>query len=230
LLRFELEPYGLSILEAPDGATALTMARERRPDAIILDVLMPRLDGWTTLRALKNSSETRAIPVFVLSVVDNRAFGFALGAFDHLVKPVVGPVLVDALRRAGVLNTGASVLVVDDDPDIRGLLARELTTAGFHVQTARDGAEALEQLAHERPAAVVLDLIMGEPDGFEVLYRIRDDPATRPLPVLILTGKDLTPADYERLNGSAQRIHRKGADLTRLVRDILAAVGNSEAA
>jgi signal transduction histidine kinase/DNA-binding response OmpR family regulator len=224
LLRFELEPYGLTILEASDGAGALAMARDHRPDAIILDVLMPRLDGWTTLRALKNSAATRTIPVLVHSVVDNRAFGFALGAFDHLVKPVSAPSLVEALSRAGVLGAGGTVLVVDDDADIRGLFERELGAAGFRVRTARDGAEALESLARERPSAVVLDLIMPEPDGFEILYRIRDDAALRSLPVLILTGKELSPADYQRLNGSAQRILRKGADMGRLVRDLLAAV------
>ncbi len=230
LLRFELEPYGLTILEAADGAAAIAMARDLRPDAVILDVMMPGMDGWATLRALKNSAETRDIPVVVHSVVDNRAFGFALGAFDHLVKPVSGPTLIDALGRAGVLDSGATVLVVDDDADIRGLLERELAAAGFRVCTARDGAEALEFLARERPSAVVLDLLMPEPDGFELLYRIRDDAALRTLPVLVLTGKELTPADYERLNGSAQRILRKGADMARLVRDVLATVSAPAAA
>jgi CheY-like chemotaxis protein len=188
------------------------------------------MDGWSTLRALKNSADTREIPVLVHSVVDNRAFGFALGAFDHLVKPVSGPTLIDALGRAGVLGAGATILVVDDDADIRGLLERELSAAGFRVRTARDGAEALEFLARERPSAVVLDLLMPEPDGFEMLYRIRDDAALRTLPVLVLTGKELTAADYQRLNGSAQRILRKGADMARLVRDVLATVSAPAAA
>ncbi len=186
------------------------------------------MDGWTTLRALKASQATRDIPVLVHSVVDNRAFGFALGAFEHLVKPVTGEEIVTTLRRSGVLAAaGGSVLVADDDPDIRSLLGRELSTAGYHVRTARDGAETLEELARERPGAVVLDLLMPEPDGFEVLYRIREDPASRMLPVIVLTGKDLTPADYARLNGSALRIIRKGADMTRLVRDVLATVSQT---
>jgi signal transduction histidine kinase/CheY-like chemotaxis protein len=223
LLRFELEPYGLQIVEAADGARALALARENRVDAIILDVVMPRLDGWATLRALKSAPETSGIPVLVHSVVDNRAFGFALGAFEHLVKPVSGPAILDALRRAGILG-GEQILVADDDPDIRALLERELSSAGFGVRTARDGAETLEQLSRQRPAAVVLDLLMPEPDGFEVLYRIRDDPSLRHLPVVVLTGKELSKDDYARLNGSAQRILRKGADLGRLVRDVLASL------
>jgi signal transduction histidine kinase/DNA-binding response OmpR family regulator len=227
LLRFELEPYGLRVLEAPDGARALAIAREQKLDAIILDVVMPRLDGWATLRALKESEATRHIPVLVHSVVDNRAFGFALGAFEHLVKPVAGQTIVDALKRAGLFGGGANVLVADDDPDMRRLLEKELGSAGFRVKTARDGAEALESLTRERPAAVVLDLLMPEPDGFEVLYRMRDDAAMRSIPVVVLTGKDLTPADYARLNGSAQRILRKGADMRRLVRDVLASLGEA---
>ena len=228
LLRFELEPYGLTVVEAADGEQALAMVRERAPDAILLDVLMPRLDGWSTLRTLKASAATRSIPVLVHSVVDNRAFGFGLGAFDHLVKPVSPTALVDAIRRAGAMTSGARILVVDDDADVRRLLEKELTSAGFQVESASNGAEALEAVARRRPAAMVLDLLMPEPDGFETLYRIRDDPALRSLPVVVLSGKDLTDEDYARLNGSAQRILRKGADMARLVRDVLATVGNGE--
>ena len=227
LLRYELEPYGVTVLEASDGKHALEVAREARPDAIILDVVMPRLDGWATLRALKASETTRAIPVLVHSVVENRAFGFALGAFEHLVKPVSPEAVVQALRRARILGGGAPVLIADDDPDMRRLLARELEAAGFRTRTARDGAEALEALSRDRPAAVVLDLLMPEPDGFEVLYRMRDDAALRAIPVVVLTGKDLTAADYARLNGSAQRIVRKGADIGRLVRDVLETLGRA---
>ena len=220
-------PTGCRCSRRPTGRAPSRSPASRRPDAIILDVVMPRLDGWSTLRALKAAEATRHIPVLVHSVVDNRAFGFALGAFEHLVKPVSGQAIVEALRRAGLFGGGAEVLVADDDPDIRKLLEKELATAGFRVRTARDGAEALESLSRERPAAVVLDLLMPEPDGFEVLYRIRDDAALRSVPVVVLTGKDLTAADYARLNGSAQRILRKGADMGRLVRDVLASLGET---
>jgi signal transduction histidine kinase/DNA-binding response OmpR family regulator len=224
LLRFELEPFGLTVLEAADGREGLAIAARQKPDAVVLDVVMPRMDGWGTLRALKDSPATRSIPVLVHSVVNNRAFGFSFGAFDHLVKPVSRETMVAALRRAGVLDGGAGVLVADDDRDIRELLARDLAAAGYRVRTARDGAETLEELATERPSAVILDLLMPEPDGFEILYRMRDDAALRDLPVIVLTGKNLTRADYARLNGSARRIIHKGADMTRLVRDVLATV------
>jgi signal transduction histidine kinase/CheY-like chemotaxis protein len=225
LLRFELEPYGLTVLEAADGDQALAIAREQPIDAIILDVVMPRLDGWSTLRLLKASAATRSIPVLVHSVVDNRAFGFGLGAVDHLVKPVSPRALLEALGRAGVPASGSRILVVDDEEDVRRLLEKELTASGFQVEEAASGAQALDALSRQRPAAMILDLLMPEPDGFETLYRIRDDPALRSLPVVVLTGKDLTAGDYAKLNGSAQRILRKGADMARLVRDVLSTVG-----
>lgn len=224
LLRFELEPYGLTVLEASDGREALAVARDQAPDAILLDVVMPRLDGWGTLRALKSSPDTRSIPVIVHSVIENRAFGFGLGAVDHLVKPVSGAVLREALARVG-LAAEARVLVVDDDADVRSLLRDELSAAGYRVEAARDGAEALGALERQRPSAVVLDLLMPEPDGFEVLYRMREDAGLRSVPVIVLTGKDLSAGEETRLAGSAQRILRKGADMARLVRDVLHSVG-----
>ena len=221
LLRYELEPYGLKLLEADSGRVAVEIARARRPDAILLDVLMPDLDGWATLRILKDSEETREIPVVLHSVVDNRPFGFSLGAFDYLIKPLDRDRLIEALSRAGALGPRGHVLIVDDDPDVRRLLEEDLGRSGYKTRSASGGAQALDEIARDRPSAVLLDLIMPEPDGFEVLYRIRENPDLRDLPVIVLTAKDLGPADYRRLNGSALRILQKGADMTRLVRDVL---------
>ncbi len=213
------------MLEAADGQSALEVARARRPDIIVLDVLLPRMDGWTVLRALKESPETRSIPVVVHSVVDNRAFGFSLGAFDYLVKPVAPGRLFEILSRAGVLGYPGYVLIVDDDEDIRELLERELQAAGFRTVAVSGGAEALARIERETPSSILLDLMMPDPDGFEVIFRIRDNPALRRVPVVVMTARDLTPADYERLNGSAQRILGKGADMTRLVQDVLRSIG-----
>ncbi len=220
-LAFELKTYGLRILQAADGRKGLEAARTERPDAILLDVLMPNLDGWETLRTLKQLAETRSIPVVILSVVENRAFGISLGAVEHLVKPVERPALLLALSKAGVLATKGHVLVVDDDPDVRALLEQELVSAGYRARTAAGGAEALELARRERPSAVLLDLMMPPPDGFEVLYRIRQDPLLRDLPVIVVTAKELSPADEKTLNRSALRVIHKSSDSAQLVEEVL---------
>ncbi len=221
LLASELAPCGVDVLEASDGASALAMARERKPAAILLDVLMPKLDGWQTLRALKDLPETRSIPVIILSIVENRAFGLSLGAFDYLVKPIDRGALFAILARVGVLATSGYVLVVDDDPDIRRLFEQELVAAGYPVRAAEGGARALELVEREPPAAVLLDLMMPPPDGFDVLARLRGDPRLRDIKVVIVTAKELSREDERALRESADRVIRKGADLRQLVDSVL---------
>jgi CheY-like chemotaxis protein/anti-sigma regulatory factor (Ser/Thr protein kinase) len=230
LFAYELAPLGIQVLEAPDGRSGLEIAVAERPDAILLDVLMPGLDGWETLRVLKERPETRNIPVIILSVVDNRAFGLSLGAFDYLVKPVEISTLLDSLSRTGVLASRGHLLVVDDDADVRELLTRELVSAGYRVQSAAGGSEALDAMERERPSAVLLDLMMKPPDGFEVLCRMREDPALREIPVVIVTAKELTAKDQAILSGSAQRVIRKAVDPSRLVAEVLRAVEEEKTA
>jgi CheY-like chemotaxis protein len=230
LFAYELAPLGIQVLEAPDGRSGLEIAVAERPDAILLDVLMPGLDGWETLRVLKERPETRNIPVIILSVVDNRAFGLSLGAFDYLVKPVEISTLLDSLSRTGVLASRGHLLVVDDDADVRELLTRELVSAGYRVQSAAGGSEALDAMERERPSAVLLDLMMKPPDGFEVLCRMREDPALREIPVVIVTAKELTEKDQAILSGSAQRVIRKASDPSRLVAEVLRAVEEEKTA
>jgi signal transduction histidine kinase/DNA-binding response OmpR family regulator len=230
LFAYELEALGVRILEAGDGRSAVEIATAERPDAILLDVLLPGVDGWETLRQLKQRPETRNIPVVILSVVDNRTFGLSLGAFDYLVKPVEVSALVDSLSRAGVLATRGHLLVVDDDADVRNLLAQGLVSAGYRVQSVEGGAEALAAMARERPSAVLLDLMMRPPDGFEVLCRMREDAELRDIPVIIVTAKDLTEKDREILRGAANRVIRKAADPASLVSEVLRAVQEEKTA
>src|SRR5262249_1278339 len=224
LLAFELKLHGVRVLQAADGSAGLAIARHEKPDAILLDVLMPNLDGWQTLRALKNNPETREIPVVIVSVVENRAFGVSLGAFDHLVKPVDRTALLLTLSRAGALATRGSILVVDDDPDVLKLFENELVSAGYRVRTAAGGAEALEAIHRERPAAMLLDLAMPPPDGFEMLYRIRQDAALRDVPVIVVTARELSSSEREALERPASRVLLKGSDASLLVEEILRAI------
>ena len=230
LLRFELEPYGIRILESENGRNGLELARREKPDAILLDVLMPGLDGWQTLRTLKESPETRSIPVMMLSVVEDRAVGLSLGAFDYLLKPLNRADLFGSLERAGVLSSRGHVLIVDDDADLRTLLSQELASAGYRVRTADGGKAAMAELDRERPSAVLLDLAMPPPDGFDVLFRMRATERLRDVPVIVVTARDLLETDYARLNNTAQRVIRKGTDLGGLAREVLRSLEPEKAA
>ncbi|HYK41226.1 MAG TPA: response regulator, partial [Thermoanaerobaculia bacterium] len=230
LIAVELGPYAVRVLEASDGDEGIQVAKTERPDLILLDVFMPRLNGWQTLKALKDSAETRNIPVVVLSIVENRTFGFSLGAFDYLLKPLSREALFDVLSRAGVLASRGHVLVVDDERDIRQLLEQELVAAGYRARSATGGAEALEEIERERPSAVILDLMMPPPDGFEVLYRIRERPEWNGIPVIVVTAKDLSASDYGRLHGSVERILQKGTDPRGIVSEIVGALESARPA
>lgn len=230
LIAYELASLGVQVLEAADGSSALEIAVAESPGAILLDVLMPGMDGWATLHGLKQRPETRNIPVIMLSVVENRAFGLSLGAFDYLVKPLDVSNIVESLSRAGVLASHGHLLVVDDDADVRQLLSQELVAAGYRVMAVEGGAEALAAMEQEKPTAVVLDLMMKPPDGFEVLCRMREDPGLKDVPVVVVTAKELTDDDYESLRGSARKVIRKGSDPSRLVAEVLRAVNEEKTA
>jgi signal transduction histidine kinase/DNA-binding response OmpR family regulator len=229
VLRTYLEADGYRIEVADDGHEAIQAARRLAPFAITLDISLPKLDGWSVLNALKRDEVTASIPVVVVSIVDNRDFGLVLGATDYLVKPI------DHDRLRGVLNSldglrtpgDGSVLIVDDDPALRDVLSSLLAEDGWRVATAADGEAALAAVQQERPTAMVLDLMMPRVDGFEVLQALRGQPTTRDLPVIVVTAKDLTDEDRERLARNAERVILKQAvpldDLRREIRGLLTA-------
>lgn len=206
LIRSALEAEKVNVRVVADGMAALSEIRERVPDVVVLDLRLPRLDGWSVLSTIKDSVETRSIPVVLMSVEEERARGFALGAFEYLVKPVESERLVSTIGSAVTPGSG-SILVVDDNPDIRSMVERGLQAAGFTVSTAANGDEALLRIRAEPPALMVLDLIMPQMDGFEVLDRVRK--AGHEFPVVVLTGKELTQADRGALREGFARVIRK---------------------
>ena len=210
LLRRSLVKDGYRVASAFSGKIGLEQARVLRPDAIILDVVMPSLDGWDVLTTLKADPELSDIPVIMLTMLDDRNLGFALGASEYLTKPVDAQRLLQVLGRYRA-DAAGPVLVVEDDPTSRDLLVRLLRDAGYEVVEAENGRVALERLAEVTPRMVLLDLMMPELDGFEVAAYMHGSEAYRNVPIVVVTAKDLTVADRQRLGGAVERILQKGA-------------------
>src|SRR3989441_2790299 len=223
LLERFLVKEGFEVITAASGVEALRLARERHPDAVTLDVMMPDLDGWSVLAALKCDPEVADIPVVLVTVVDEKNRGYALGAAEYLIKPIDRDRLVAALRS--LCRRAGRVLVVEDDEIMRAVIRQALEREGWSVVQAENGRVALERIAEARPDAIVLDLMMPEMDGFEFLAELRSQPECRDIPVLVVTAKDLTDEDHRRLNGRVERIIEKRAyardDLLRELREVL---------
>jgi len=215
LLTRQLHAAGFRTHIARTGTEAIAMARSLHPAAITLDILLPELDGWEVITRLKREEETSSIPVVVVSVVDNPELGKALGALDYFVKPVDGKLLVDRLTRLklkpAVEGATTSVMVVDDEPSNRNWLVRILEPAGFEVIEASGGREAIELAKARPPDLVLLDLMMPEVTGFDVVEALRADPKTSQTPIMILTARHLTEADKRQLNGQVSTILSRGS-------------------
>jgi CheY-like chemotaxis protein len=210
LLASYLEPE-YQVAMAASGAQARTMAQQLRPDAITLDVLMPGSNGFETLAALRKNPETVNIPVIILSIVDEKQLGFALGAADYLIKPVRKPALLETIRRhvLSPADDDSSILLVDDDPKALELLEETLRSAGYETQGVRSGTRALEVLANKAVGAILLDLLMPGMDGFQVIRHVRQEPALKELPILVMTAKNLSPDEIVLLNRETQGLLQK---------------------
>lgn len=215
LLIKELEREGIQVVLAEDGVSALRLAREKAPAAIVLDIYLPKLDGWAVLSELKSDPALARTPVIIISVAEERARGFALGAVDYLVKPFEPQRLAGVVTREIGAQRG-EILVVDDDPDTCELVSRQLRAVGFTVAQARTGEEALLRLRVTKPAMVVLDLCMPGMSGFEVLSQLRAE--QHDVRVVVLTGKSLTPAEEHALRqGMARVVQKNGASMDEII-------------
>jgi CheY-like chemotaxis protein len=181
-----------------------------RPSAITLDVMMPDVDGWSVLTALRQDAELADIPVIMITIVDEHRRGIALGAAGYLTKPIDRERLSAVLRRCLPGRAARPVLIVEDDAATRELLRRPLEQEGWTVAEAGNGRAALERLEADRPGLILLDLMMPELDGFEFVEEVRKRGSLRGIPVVVVTAKDLPPEDHRRLNGSVEMIVRKG--------------------
>jgi signal transduction histidine kinase/DNA-binding response OmpR family regulator len=214
LLQTYLTKAGHAVRVASDGESGLTLARAHRPAAIVLDILLPGIDGWEVLRQLKSDEMLRDVPVIIATVVDERGVGLALGAVDYLVKPVDPKALLDRLGRytftTKVKTRAMSVLAIDDDPLALDIVEKTLAPLGFKVSRASSGQEGIELAMSLGADLVICDLMMPVVDGFEVISQLRASAATASIPILVLTAHDLTSADKARLNGRVLGIATKG--------------------
>jgi PAS domain S-box-containing protein len=224
LARF-LQRDGFKVVTAPDGRAGLEQARILNPRVILLDVTMPRMDGWSVLRALRSDPDLGSTPVIMVTVLDEENLAFSLGATDYLHKPVEWGQLKEAMERFRPAIHEGPVLVVDDDPDVRERMTTLLTREGWRVVTAENGRAGLEAVGVRKPGLVLLDLMMPEMDGFGFLRELRARPEWRDIPVVVLTAKDVTADDRRRLAGQADHILQKGglsmADLAATLRFLM---------
>jgi len=210
LLRVYLEAAGARVVSARDGEEGLDTVRRLSPAGVVLDILLPGIDGWDVLAQLKADPGTAAIPVIVVSMLDERGRGFALGAAEYLVKPVGKEQLLAALYRAAAMpERKHTVVAIDDDPLAIELVRASLEPEGWTVLGAATGQEGLALIRERKPSAVLLDLLMPGMDGFEVVEALRADPDTKSVPVVILTSKSMTQQDKERLRGRITYVARK---------------------
>jgi CheY-like chemotaxis protein/anti-sigma regulatory factor (Ser/Thr protein kinase) len=226
LMERYLTKEGFCVRTASGGETGLRLARQLMPVAITLDVMMPDMDGWSVLSALKSDAALRDIPVIMLTMVDDPERGFTLGAADYATKPVDRARLSQILKKYTCPHPPCPVLMVEDDPATRKLTRTILEKEGWKVTEAENGKVALNCMEQERPSLILLDLMMPEMDGFEFVERVRQHREWRTIPIVVLTARDLSTQDRRRLNGFVERILHKAGDsratLLKQVRDVVA--------
>jgi CheY-like chemotaxis protein len=227
LVQRFLNKEGLKMIGARSGQEGVRLAKELHPAVITLDVLMPGMDGWAVLTELKADPALSEIPVIMLTIMDEKQMGYALGAADYLTKPINWDRLVAILQRYDCARPPCPLLVVEDDSVMRDMLRRRLEKEDWMVIEAENGRVALERMTERRPELILLDLMMPEMDGFQFLDEIRKHKDWHAIPVIVVTAKELSAQDRQRLNGFVEKILQKGAynreELIREVRDLVKA-------
>ncbi len=208
ILTKYLVPEGYSVIGANSGDEGIKLALEHAPALITLDIMMPQKDGWQVLRELKANNTLKDIPVIIHSIIDNKPLAISLGAIDVIAKPAEPKRLLSLVQRAS--GSGERfVLVVDDNEDFTLAVKGLLQTEGFKVEIANDGARAFEILSTSTPSIIFLDLVMPQMDGFEVIQRLQRDETWKKIPVVVLSGKELTSEEWEKLNAYAKDFVKK---------------------
>ncbi|HVR41098.1 MAG TPA: response regulator [Thermoanaerobaculia bacterium] len=221
LIAAALGSAGYFSLRARHGEEALKLARESRPVAVTLDLVLPGVDGWEVLKRLKADPETNDIPVVIISMVDNRDLGVALGADDYFVKPVDRQRLLDRIRAMTSNASRPRLLLIDDDAAVHALLDEELTDLGYAIESAYSGEQGLHCARDNAPDVILLDLMMPGMSGFEVADSLKENPLTANIPILVLTSKEISAEDRDVLQTKVSSFVQKGKSARdQLVREI----------
>ncbi len=226
LYRRYLHMRGYRVFGLADASRVMDVARRLQPYAITLDIMMPEKDGWEVIQELKTDPQTRDIPVVICSIVSEKERGISLGAAEYLVKPIIEEDLLTALDRLNRESGDHEILVVDDHADDRALLRRMIEDRErYEVVEAAGGAEAIALVKDRHPHIIILDLMMPDVDGFAVLEAVKSDEVTRSIPVIVVTAKDLTQEDRQRLSHRVEALVEKGVlDQEELLEDVAAAL------
>lgn len=215
LLTLYLTNAGYNVVVAVDGEEAIKKAKEYQPFLITLDVMLPKKDGWDVLSELKNSQDVANIPVIIVSMVDNKDLGFSLGAVEYLIKPIDRVKLIDIVTSCIPAERDKSksmtVLVVDDDEKAVKYMSSVLENAGFDVLRAYSGKAGINLAINNKPDLMILDLMMPEVSGFDVVEKLRTHPTAKGIPIIICSAKDITPEDKKILNGHILAIVQKSS-------------------
>jgi PAS domain S-box-containing protein len=207
-----LQPKGFQVIGLNDPSKAKERVKQLKPFAITLDIMMPGYDGWQVLTDLKSSSETREVPVVICSIVEDEDKGFSLGATDYLIKPILEEDLLNALDRLNGDGSIREVLVIDDDPNDLRLLGKMISEQGkYKVVLAEGGPAGWKIISSKAPHAIVLDLFMPEMDGFTILEQMRQDKKLRDVPVIVITGADLTTDQQKQLANLGKHLLQKSS-------------------
>ncbi|MCP5540938.1 MAG: response regulator [Akkermansiaceae bacterium] len=211
LMSRSLKKSGYHVVTASNGPDGIARARELNPDIITLDVMMPGMDGWAVLSQLKADPALATIPVFMMTVLNEKKLGFSLGASEYLTKPIDWRRLSALLKEySRDIEKSPVALIVDDDDDTRDLMARQLSRDGWRSISAENGLAALDFLRRgEQPSLILLDLVMPEMDGLSFLEAVRDEPRFEKIPIVVVTGKELEEAERDRLSGQVREIIEK---------------------
>ena len=221
LIASAIASAGFLPVRARHGDEAIRLAKDASPAAVTLDLVLPGMDGWEVLRRLKSDEATRALPVVIISLMNDRDLGVALGADDYFVKPVDRARLLDRLREITGRNGAKRLLVIDDDASVHAILGEELAPLGYAIENASSGEAGLRAAEERAPDVIILDLMMPGMSGFEVAGSLKQNPRTANIPILVLTSKEISQADRALLHTKVSSFVQKGTSAReQLVREI----------